>query len=93
MCVIAEQSISKLIFRVNYLLLALNGEISDFGESYYYIWHQGTDASFPTTTDETTNGKIKNSIWRQKHAHTGSLSVLFPGSWTKLDVMRCTHDL
>lgn len=32
MCAIAEQSVSKVIFRVNYLLLALNGEMSYFGE-------------------------------------------------------------
>lgn len=62
---------SQVNFGVNYLVLALGGEISDFGEWYYYFWHRGSDASFPTTTDETANGKIMNSIWRQnKHTHT-----------------------
>lgn len=64
-------NISKLIFKVNYLLLTLSREGADFGERYYYIWHRGTDASFPTTTDETANGRITNSIWRQNtHSHT-----------------------
>lgn len=69
----------------------MSGDMSDVGDWHYYIWHQGNDASFPTTTDEMENEKIKNSICWRKHTHTRSLCVLFPR--TKLDVMRCTHDL
>ncbi len=61
------QKLSSSIF--NYLLLTRSREISDFAEWYYYIWHQGTDASFPITADETANGKTTDSIWRHKHKH------------------------